>query len=140
MHKMSENLRPTYGAQSEALGGESSDKIETAAFANMENYDVIVAYAQAVELASDSVITLTLLEATSSAGAGSQALSITDAFTSTNVTDTDLLQAEVRAEGLSAGFNFVGARLETDDASGTEVVGVILVQGRPRYAQATLPA
>lgn len=139
MHKMSENLRPTYGAASTALGGEGSDKIETALFADMQHYDVIAAYAHATELASDSVITLTLLEATNDSGGGSTTLSITDTFTSSNVTDTDLLQAEVRAEKLSDGFTFVGARLATDDGSGTEVVGVILVQGRPRYAQATLP-
>jgi len=137
---MSENYRPSYGAFSSALGAETSDKIETAAFANMENYDVVWALAHASGVASDSVITLTILEATSAAGAGSATTSQTDTFTSTNTTDTDLLQAEIRGEQLSSGFSFAGARLETDNASGTEKVGVILVQGRARYGQSSLPA
>jgi len=135
---MKENLRPSYGAWSSALGGETSDKIETAVFADMRYYDVIAAYAMASGVASGSVITLTILEGTSTAGAGSATTSQTDTFTSTNTTDTDLLQAEIRAEQLSSGYRYVGARLATSNGSGTEKVALVLVQGRPRYAQSSL--
>ena len=137
MHTFAQNYRPSYGAFSSALGGETSDKIETATFANAENYDLIIALAHASGVASDSVVTLTILEATTSAGAGSATTSKTDTFTSTNTTDTDLLQAEIRAEELSSGYQYVGARLATSNGSGTEKVGVILVQGRARYPQSS---
>jgi hypothetical protein len=106
----------------------------------MENYHNIVAYAVASGVASGSALTLTLLEGTTSAGAGSQTTSHTDTFTSTNTTDTDVLQAEIKGDELSSGYTHVGARLETDNASGTEKVAVLLLAGSSRYGQATLPA
>lgn len=106
----------------------------------MRYYDVVVAYAHASGVASDSVLTLQLWEGTSTAGAGSQTISgNSDTFTSTNTTDTDILQAEARGEELSDNYGYVGARLSTDNASGTEKVGLILVQGRARYGQNVLP-
>ena len=127
-------------AFSNALGGETSDKVETAEFLNMKYYHNGWALAHASGVASDGVLTLTILEATSSAGAGSQTTSQTDTFTSTNTTDTDILKAEIKADQLSSGFTHFGARLATDQTSGTEKVGVILIAGSPRFGQNTLPA
>jgi len=134
---------PGYGGLSTALGGETSpaDAIQTAEFINMENYHNIVAYGIATNVASDEVLTLQIYEATTSAGAGSQTVSgYTDTFTSTNVTDSDVLQAEIKADQLSSGFTHVGARLTTATGASTAVVGLMLVAGTPRYMQSTLPA
>ena len=142
MHLAKENLKPTYGVISTALGGSSSpaaDTVETATYVDMRYYDLCVAYGLASYLASGSTITLQLYEGTSTAGAGSATLSgKTDTFLSTNVTDTDVLQAEVRGQELSSGYRYVGARLSTNNGSGTEKVSLMLLQGRARFAQATL--
>ena len=140
MHKFYENYLPGYGAYSTDLGAETSDKIETAVFMNMRYYDLGIAQAQVTNVASGSVITLTILEGTTSAGAGSATTSQTDTFTSTATSDTDVLKAEIRAEQLSANYTHFGARLATNNASGTEVASVILIAGRARYGSGTLPA
>jgi len=142
MHSFSENFLPGYGAQSTALGGETTiaDAIQSAEFINMENYHNIVAYGIATNVASDTVLTLQIYEATTSAGAGSQTVSgKTDTFTSTNTTDSDVLQAEIKGDELSSAFTHIGARITTSNASGTEVVGLMLLAGSPRYGQNTLP-
>ena len=140
MHKFSENFLPGYGAQSTALGGETSDTITSAAFINMQNYHNIVVYGIASGVASDAVLTLTLWEATASAGTGSQTTTHTDTFTSTNTTDTDVLQAEIKADELSSGFTHIGAKLVSNDGSCTGIVGLLHVAGSPRYARNSLPA
>ena len=142
MHKFLENYKPGYGVFSSALGAETNDKVETAAFVDMRYYDGVVAYAHASGLAAGSVITLSLLEATSAAGASSATISgKTDTFTATGTTHTDVLQAEVRAEGLSSGYRYVGFRLATNNSAGgaVEKVGGILLQGRARYGSSSLP-
>ena len=139
MHKFLENLKPTYGVFSSALGGESSDKVESALFVDMKNYNNVVLYGMASEVASDAVISLIALEATDTDGGGSATTSKTDVFTATATDHTDVLQVEIKAEELSAGYRFVGIRMTTGDASGTETVSGIIVQGAPRYAQASLP-
>lgn len=143
MHKFSENFLPGYGAQSTDLGAESTiaDAIQTAEFINMESYHNIVAYGLVSDVGSDDVITLQIYEATASGGGGSQTVSgYTDTFTSTNTTDVDVLQAEIKGDQLSSGFTHVGARLTTSNGSGTEVAALMLLAGSPRYAQNTLPA
>lgn len=141
MHRWQENERPNYGVFSSALGAETSDKVTSAAFVHARNYHIIAGLAQASGVASDSVITLKLYEAKSAAGSASQTISgASDTFTSTNTTDTDILKAEVRAEQLSDGFEYVGMEVSTSNASGTEKVAGMLIQAKPRYAQATLPA
>ena len=142
MHKFKENYKPTFGDLSTALGGETSDVITTATFVDMRYYDAAVAYGLGSNVASDSVLTLILYEATATDGSGSASLTHTgasDTFTSTNTTDTDVLQAEARGEQLSSGFRYLGAKLSTDNGSGAEVVSLMMLQGRARYAQATLP-
>ena len=143
IHKFTENVRSRYGGFSNAFGGETNDLITSAEFVNMENYDLVAAVAHASGLASDSVITLAMWQATASGGGGSKTVSgASDTFTSTNTTDTDVLVAQVRGEDLDVAnsFLFVGAKLATDNASGTEKVGMILHQMRARNKQATLPA
>lgn len=139
MHKFSENLKPTYGGFSSALGGEGSDKIEAGTFVHMDLYDKAIVYAQASGVASGQVVTLTILEATASNGGGSATTAYTDTFTATATNHTDVLQAEIKADQLSAGYDWVGYRLATGNASGTEKVSAIIIQGNPRYGQNVLP-
>ena len=140
MHNFLNNYKPSYGVFSSGLGGESNDRVDTATYVDMRYYDAVVFYVGASGVASGSVVTLQLYEATSTAGAGSATISgKTDTFTATGTTHTDLLQAEVRAEELSSGFRYVGARVSTSNAGGAEKIGGIFVQGRSRYAQTTLP-
>lgn len=139
MHTFKENHLVHFGNITEAIGGETSDTITTLRFPSMENFDEITFIGIASELASDSVITLTAYEATATAGTGSSSISgATDTFTSTNTTDTDVLIVTVRAADLTAGYQYVGAKLVTNNASGTEEGALIAIQSRPRYAQATL--
>lgn len=143
VHKVTEHERSTYGGFSNALGGETSDTLTTPTFVSMANYDLVTIRAHASGVASDSVLTLKAWEATASGGGGSQTLThslSSDTFTSTNTTDTDVLEVQVRGEDLSAGFIYVGAKLVTSNASGTEKVGMIVTQLRARYKQASLPA
>ena len=139
MHKFLENLKPTYGVFSSALGGESGYKAESTLFVDMKNYNNAVLYGMASGASTGQVISLIALEATDTAGNGSATTSKTDVFTATATNHTDLLQVEIKAEELSAGYQFVGIRMTTDDTSGTEKVSGMIVQGAPRYAQAVLP-
>lgn len=143
IHKFVEHVRTRFGAISSALGGESSDVIATVEFVSMENYDLVVFKAVASEVGSGKVLTLKAWEATATAGTGSQTLAhamSSDTFTATATNDVDVLVVQVRGEELSSGFQYVGAKLTTDNASGTEMVAIIIEQQRGRYKQATLPA
>lgn len=120
-----------------ALGGETNDVLITN-YAKMENYDKVVALAAVGHVVSTHVVTLKLYEATATGGGGSATISgASDTYTSTDTDDVDLLFAEVNAEELSSGSTHVGAQVSTDDADGTEYVGLIVVPMNPRYAQAT---
>ena len=142
MHKFKENYKPTYGDMTTALGAETSpatDTIETDTYVDMRYYDAVVVYAISSSVASDATLTLTIWEGTDTAGAGSATTTQTDTFVSTNVTDTDVMKAEIRGEQLSDNYRYAGARVASDDASCTGIITMLLLQGRARYAQATLP-
>ena len=139
MHTFKENNLVHFGDITHSLGAETSDTITTLRFPSMENYDVITFIGIASELASGSAITMTAYEATGTDGSGSSSISgATDVFTSTNATDTDVLIVQVRAADLTAGYQYVGAKLVSGDGSGTEEAALIAIQSRPRYGQATL--
>lgn len=143
VHKYAEHYRTNYGGFSSALGGETSDTLVSASFVNAKNYDVVIAQALYSGIASGQVVTLTAWQATSTAGASSK--TVTGASTSVTAaatTDTGILTVQVRGAELdmASGFVYVGAKLVTGNASGTEKVGLWLVQGRARYPQASLPA
>jgi len=145
IHKFTENVRSRYGAFSSALGGESTpnDTVVSAEFVNMANYDLVVGICHASGVAQSASITLAMWQATASDGSDSKTVTgATDIFVSTATSDTDVLVAQVRGEDLdvASNFQYVGFKLETSAGSGTEKVGGILLQLRPRYAQATLPA
>lgn len=139
VHVFKQNYRSQYGDMTTALGGESSDVITTPVFVNAENYDLIRAQAQVSNVVSTHVVTLAMYEATATDGSGSTAISgASDTYTSTQVTDLDILEAQIRGEGLSSGYQYVGAKVSTDDADGTEVASVMMIQGRARYKQSSL--
>jgi phosphomannomutase len=139
MHKLKENLKPSYGAFSLQLGGETNDILATAVYVDMSKYNNVVAYAQGYDVASDAVLTLVLWEATSAAGAGSATTSKTTTATSTHATHKIVMQAEISAAELTTGYKYVGAKLKTSDTGGMEDVSILLLQANPRYGQATLP-
>lgn len=139
MHKLNENLFFKFGEVTSALGGETSDTLTTLTFVSAENYDVIGVAAVASEVASGSTVTLTMYQATATDGSGSATITgASDTFTSTNVTDVDTLFAQVRASDLTSGYQYVGAKLSTNDGSGTEEAAMIFICAKPRYGQATL--
>ena len=139
MHKFKENYKPTYGDMSTAMGGEGSYTIETDTYVDMRYYDAVVVYGIASGVANTKILTLTIWEGTDTTGASSATTTQTDTFTSTATSDTDILQAEIRGEQLSSGFRYVGAKLVSNDTSCTGIVTLMLLQGRSRFAQATLP-
>jgi hypothetical protein len=127
--KVLERMKVYAGDLSTALGGESSDKIETKAFLKLDKFKKYVAIGTGQGAASDAVLTLTLLKATAAAGTNSDTMitTVTDTATSTHVTDLLVVAAELDAATL-AGDNantgsshyWMGARLATSGASGTE--------------------
>lgn len=140
VHKWINHYRHQTGDMSTALGGETSDVITTPTFVSMANYDLVVGLAQVSNVVSTHVVTLQAYEATSTAGAGSTAISgASDTYTSTQATDLDILITQVRGEDLSTGYQYVGFKVSTDDADGTEVASVFIIEGRARYKQATMP-
>jgi len=138
MHKLKENLKLTYGDLSTAIGGETSDKLE-GEWTDMSKYRIARGIAIASNVASDEVITLTMLKATASDGSGSATTTYTDTYTSTEATDIDVLQAEIKAIEAGTGYQWIGARVASDGGSSTAVVTLLVEAGIPRYGQATLP-
>jgi hypothetical protein len=141
VHKFTQHYRQIAGDMSVQLGAETSDYIQTPTFANMENYDLIIGVGQVSNCSSGSAVTLQMYEATDATGGGAQAVTgATDVYTSAALAACDVLIAQVRGEDLSAGYQYVGARLTAGQADGTEIASVWLLEGRARYKQATLPA
>ena len=142
MHKFKENYKPTYGDMSTALGAETSpaaDTIETDTYVDMRYYDALVVYGIASGVANGATLTLTIQEATATDGSASATTTQTDTFVSTNLTDTDVMQAEIRGEQLSSGFRYAGAIIASDDASCTGIVTMLMLQGRARFGSNSLP-
>jgi len=133
---------------STALGAEASppaaDCIETPAYCRARYYDLIRAVGHVSNVSSGSVVTLQMYEATDATGGGAQALTTANApncvdiYSSVATASLDILEAQVRGEGLSSGYAYVGARLTSGQTDGSERVSVMLVQGRARYKQATM--
>lgn len=143
VHKYTQHYRQIAGAMSKELGAETdiADAIQTPTFANMANYDLIVGFGQVSHVMPAQVITLQMYEATDATGGSAQAITgATDTYTSVATASLDVLVAQVRGEDLSAGYQYVGARITTNDTDGSECASVFLDEGRARYKQATLPA
>jgi len=125
IHKFTENVRSRFGAISTDLGAEGSDTIVSAEFVNMANYDLVVGIAQAVGIAAGSTISLVMWQATATDGSDSKTVTgATDTFVSTNVTDTDVLVAQVRGEDLdvASSFQYVGFKISSDETDGSQEV------------------
>jgi hypothetical protein len=130
----------TYAAATEALGGETSDILNTAAY-NMKNYDAILGIAVMMTVVSTHVITLKMFEATDTDGGGSSAISgASTTYTSTQATDVAQFVLEVDADQLTDGSDYVFMQASTDDADGSEDVNLVVIPTYGRYRQATTPA
>jgi len=143
VHKFTQHYRTIAGDMSSELGAEGSDYIATPTYANMANYDLVVGIGEVSNVVSGQVVTLQMYEATDSTGGGAQTISgASDTYTSAAQATKDLLISQVRGEDLTvaSGYQYVGARLTTGDADGSEIASVCLLEGRARYKQATLPA
>lgn len=143
IHTFNQHIKSNYGGFSSALGGETSDTITSASYVDMKNYDLVVGVCTASGVVSAQTVTLAMWQATNTAGGASKTVTgATDTYLSVHTATTDVLVAQVRGEDLdvAGGFRYVGWKLTTDDTDGTEKVGGVLLQGRARYKQATLPA
>jgi len=144
VHTFTQHYRQIAGDMSVQLGVETSpaiDCIQTPTFANMANYDLIVGVGQVSNCSSGSIVTLQMYQATDATGGGSAVVTgATDVYTSAGLATCDVLVAQVRGEDLTAGYQYVGARLTAGQTNGTEIASVSLHEGRARYKQATLPA
>jgi len=130
----------TYAAATLALGGETSDVLSTEYY-SMKNYDKIVGFIVAHSVVATHILTVKMSQGTDTAGAGSATISgKSTTYTSSQVTDVFQAAIEVDADDLTDGYDYVGMQVSTDDADGTEAVGLILVPMNPRYGQATMPA
>ena len=143
VHKFLEHYRVPSGAMSKELGAETTiaDAIQTPNFQDMANYDLVGGIGHVSHVVSAQVITLQLYEATDNTGGGAQAITgATDTYVAVATASLDLLFAQVRGEELSAGYQYVGARLTTNDTDGSECASVHTIAGRARYKQAAMPA
>jgi len=130
----------TYAAATLALGGETSDVLSTEYY-SMKNYDKIVGFIVAHSVVATHILTVKMSQGTDTDGAGSATISgKSTTYTSSQVTDVFQAAIEVDADDLTDGYDYVGMQVSTDDADGTEAVGLILVPMNPRYGQATMPA
>ena len=140
VHKFTQHYKTIAGDMSSELGAETSDYIATPTYLNMANYDLAVGIGEVSNVVSGQVVTLQLYEATDSTGGGATAITgATDTYTSAAQATKDLLIAQARGEDLSAGYQYVGARVTTGDADGSEIASVCMLGGRARYKQATMP-
>ena len=138
IHQFDQNVRTRFGKYGTDIG--DTDLVSTE-YVDMENYDLVVGVAIASDIATGSIVTLTMYQATGTAGEASAAVSST-VHTSTASADTIELIAQVRGEDLSTttAFHYVGWILTTNDADTTTYGAGCLHQMRARYKQATLPA
>ena len=141
VHVFKQHYYQIAGTMSSELGTETTiaDAVATPTYADMANYDLVVGVGQVSNVVSAQVVTLALYEATDNTGGGAQTLAgATDTYTSAATATLDVLVAQARGEDLSAGYQYVGARITTNDTDGSEVASVVLHEGRARYKQATL--
>lgn len=140
IHTFTDHVRTIFGHVTTSLGAETSDTLWTS-FVDAKNYDLIVGIGLVSGVASAKIITLTAYEATNTAGAGSSSLAITDTMTSSHTSDYDQLICQVRGEDITAAaYHYIGFGMATNDATCTGKGGVLTLQMRARYKQASLPA
>ena len=138
IHQFDQNVRTRFGKYGTDIG--DTDLVSTE-YVDMKNYDLIVGVAIASDIASGSIVTLTMYQATGTAGEASAAVSSSVA-TSTASADELILVAQVRGEDLSTttAFHYVGWIVDSNDSTNTTKGAGVLHQMRARYKQATLPA
>jgi hypothetical protein len=138
IHTFSSHVRARYGVIDASIDAAT---LVTAEFVNMKNYDLVVFQAVASNVTSASVLTLQVWQATATDGSGSATLATpsTAVSTATHATHVHILTAQVRGEDLSAGYQYVGAKIAAN-ASVAAPVAIVINQMRGRYKQATLPA
>jgi len=133
------NAVTTYAALTEALGGETTiaDALQTK-FYDTENYNAVLGIFGIKTVVSTQVITAQMYEGTDTDGGGSQTISgATLVYTSTQATDVFAGCIEVGADQLTDGYDYVGLRITTDDADGSEAAFIAVVPTEARYPQAT---
>ena len=138
IHQFDQNIRTRFG--NIATDPENTPMV-SAEYVNMKNYYLIVGVGLATAVAVDSTVTLTMYQATTTAGGGSASVCATT-FTSLGSTSPIVLIAQVRGEDLSTTttFHYVGWIMTTNDADTTVYGAGCLHQMRARYKQASPPA
>ena len=138
IHKFTDNIRSRFGKIGTDIG---DTDLVSAEYVDMKNYDLVVGVGIASDVATGSTVTLTMYQATDTAGAASAAVSST-VVTSTASAHQIILVAQVRGEDLSttSAFHYVGWIMDSTDSSNSTKGSGILHQMRARYKQATLPA
>ncbi len=137
--KVLEEIKVATGDVSGDLGAESSpaDSIATVAYLKLDKFGKYVAMGCVQGCASDSIITLTIYQATAAAGTNSKTITttITDTATSTHLTELLTVTAEVDASELdhASSFYWAGARVTTNAGAGTEIAGLISFRTDGRF-------
>lgn len=137
MHYFKQNFKTAYGGfQATANSG-----FTFGTWADMANYDLVVALVTYSHIASGSTVALTAYQATSNDGSASKTIAgASDAVTPAATSTTGVLIAQVRGQDLDAagGFHYVGFKMTSNDASG--YVAGVMIADRGRYSQATPPS
>ena len=137
--KMSEEIKVQSAVTSGGLNYaqlNDTDNHDTTVFLDMRDYDS----AEAIAITSAYVAgnwTLTMLQATSAAGAGAKAVGTASLVTPT-AASTNTVSVLATDFDVAGGFRYVGARVATSGANAGNYVTIVLLQGKPRVLQQTL--
>jgi hypothetical protein len=112
----------------------------TSTYTKLDMYDSVCAVAILDAVGAEDTFTLTLLQATSAAGAGAKAFG-TAATTTTSTAGTVFAVAEVaRNLDVDGGFCYVGARIAPTTGDEGHYAEVLLFKTHPRERKSSMPA
>jgi len=119
MYELGEILKLHPGALPAADSGIIGFDNDSVVFVDARKYERFLGIGICGTITNTKIMTVTLLQATSAAGAGAKALGTAGTFTATATVTDGVAVADARAEELdtAGGFYFVGVRLEIDEAN-----------------------
>ena len=136
LHYFKQHFKTAYGGFLATSGG-----FTFGTWADMANYDLVVALVTYSHVASGSTLALTAYQATDSSGGASKTVAgASDAVTPSATTVTGVLIAQVRGQDIDVanGFRYVGFKTTSNDTTG--YVAGVMIADRGRYSQATPPS
>jgi len=139
VHYFTQNYDVLYGGYAVSVG---QSTLSFSKWADAKNYDIIVGLAAGTNVASGSVVTMKAYQASTSTGSGSKTVTGATWTYTAGAASTYIIACQVRGQDLDVanGFEYVSFVVTTGNGSGVETGTGIVLGGRARYKQATVPA